>query len=57
MAFGGGLTGIVPNWLLPAEIAKVGLRRFFVVTKLLDTPFMYLARHIAEKHPELTSGE
>ena len=28
----------------------------FIVTSLLDTPFMYLARHIAEKHPELTKG-
>ena len=25
----------------------------FVVTSLVDTPFLYWARHIAEKHPEL----
>ena len=25
----------------------------FLVTSILDTPFLYWARHIAEKHPEL----
>ncbi|MBQ7159391.1 MAG: queuosine precursor transporter [Treponema sp.] len=25
----------------------------FIVTSLLDTPFLYLARYIADKHPEL----
>lgn len=25
----------------------------FIVTSLLDTPFLYLARHIADRHPEL----
>ncbi len=27
----------------------------FVVTSLLDTPFLYLARHIADRHPELVA--
>lgn len=25
----------------------------FIVTSLMDTPFIYLARRIAEKHPDL----
>lgn len=28
----------------------------FIVTSLADTPFLYLARHIAEKHPELLNN-
>lgn len=28
----------------------------FVATSLLDTPFLYLARHIADRHPELLGG-
>ena len=29
----------------------------FIVTSILDTPFLYLARRIAEKHPELLSND
>lgn len=29
----------------------------FLVTSILDTPFIYLARHIADKHPELVKPE
>jgi uncharacterized integral membrane protein (TIGR00697 family) len=28
----------------------------FIVTSLADTPFVYLARWISEKHPELKSN-
>ena len=34
------------------EIVLLGYATF-VVTSLLDTPFLYLARHIADRHPEL----
>ena len=46
--------GVFP-WGTLVEILVMGYG-IFVVTSLLDTPFMYLARHIAEKHPELTKG-
>ena len=37
------------------EILVFGYATFFV-TSLLDTPFLYWARHIADKHPELVRG-
>ena len=43
--------GVFP-WETIGEILIFGYC-IFVVTTLLDTPFVYLARHIAEKHPEL----
>ena len=46
--------GVFP-WDTLVEILTMGYV-IFIVTSILDTPFMYLARHIAEKHPELTKG-
>ncbi|MDE6349709.1 MAG: queuosine precursor transporter, partial [Treponemataceae bacterium] len=43
--------GVFPVRTL-AQILVFGYAIFFV-TSLLDTPFLYLARHLAEKHPEL----
>ena len=46
--------GVFP-WDTLVQILAMGYV-IFIVTSLLDTPFMYLARHIAEKHPELTKN-
>ena len=43
--------GVFP-WGTIGEILVFGYG-IFIVTSLMDTPFVYLARRIAEKHPEL----
>ncbi len=43
--------GVFP-WKTIAEILVFGYG-IFIVTSLMDTPFVYLARRIAEKHPDL----
>ncbi len=43
--------GVFPNSVL-VSILIFGYA-IFVVTSLCDTPFLYLARHLAERHPEL----
>ena len=43
--------GVFP-WNTIGEILVFGYG-IFIVTSLMDTPFVYLARRIAEKHPEL----
>lgn len=43
--------GVFPARTL-AQILVFGYAIFFV-TSVLDTPFLYLARHLADKHPEL----
>ena len=43
--------GVFP-WSILVQILTFGYA-IFVVTSLLDTPFLYWARRIAEKHPEL----
>lgn len=45
--------GVFPTQVL-IEILIFGYL-IFIATSLLDTPFLYLARKIAEKHPELFS--
>ena len=47
LAFGG-----VYPWPVLGQILVAGYA-IFVATSLLDTPFLYLARRIAERHPEL----
>ena len=45
--------------VFPAEtLRQVILEGYaiFVVTSLLDTPFLYWARHLADKHPELAKA-
>jgi uncharacterized integral membrane protein (TIGR00697 family) len=39
-------------WKTLGEILILGYA-IFIVTSLMDTPFVYLARRIAEKHPDL----
>ena len=46
--------GVYPAHTI-VEILVFGYATFFV-TSLLDTPFLYWARHIADKHPELVRG-
>lgn len=48
-------TGVYP----PSVIVEILIFGYgiFIVTSILDTPFLYLARHIAEKHPELVKTE
>jgi uncharacterized integral membrane protein (TIGR00697 family) len=43
--------GVFP-WNTIGEILVFGYG-IFVITTLMDTPFVYLARRISEKHPEL----
>ena len=43
--------GVFP-WDTIGEILVFGYG-IFVITTFMDTPFVYLARHISEKHPEL----
>jgi uncharacterized integral membrane protein (TIGR00697 family) len=43
--------GVFP-WNTIGEILVFGYG-IFIVTSLMDTPFVYLARRISEKHPEL----
>ncbi len=43
--------GVFP-WNTIVEILVFGYG-IFIVTSLMDTPFVYLARRISEKHPEL----
>ena len=45
--------GVFP-WNTIGEILIFGYG-IFIVTSLMDTPFVYLARRIADKHPELVN--
>jgi len=47
-------SGVYP----PGTIAQILIFGYatFIVTSLLDTPFLYWARHIADKHPDLVKG-
>ena len=46
--------GVFP-WSTVVQILVFGYAIFFA-TSLLDTPFLYWARHIADRHPELLDG-
>lgn len=42
------------EWSIIVQILIFGYA-IFIVTSLLDTPFLYLARAVADKHPELVA--
>lgn len=46
--------GVFP-WNVIVQILIFGYA-IFIVTSIMDTPFLYLARHIADKHPELETN-